>query len=307
MRRGKHPVGVCNLAVPAGQVPRSTLTLIDDYLQSVLFFTPDETKEQIRARALAYIGNPANVATLLAEYEAVHRNLLDSDRVTQLLLSDTEDQSARTVAVAAVYPAAKRLVNEIFLRKLDAGVRGGLFGFTGGGPASGKSVLLATMRERMDIADFREFLEAEVLFDGTLSDSQRAKQHIGLALQRGKRVRVLVVFQPFQQAVEGAIRRAVQTGGERPLRMDVVAAGHFNAWQTARELARAFAGADFALKVQRFAGLGQPFVEETIDVIEQAAAQTTLAEMEQLAYELLESQREHLLPSLYEAMRKPVC
>lgn len=154
--------------------------------------------------------------------------LIDVDLIRELSAEYRADRSRSP----QIHRAASALSKELYARALARPVREDKepkVRFMAGGGGSGKSS--AAERFLGDNA-------ADITFDGTLSNLDRAKVNIDAALASGRDVEIVYVYRSPEKSAEGAIQRAIDTG--RPVPIDVLAEAHAQSGQVVKALAQAY-------------------------------------------------------------------
>jgi hypothetical protein len=155
-------------------------------------------------------------------------NWISSDQAKMLYDPYNLSREARTALDYAVYTPARELALRTYKAILAKPTPPGqkpLVAFTAGGPGSGKSTFIESPE------GLRLRQQVDALYDSNLADTRFAEQLIDLALQRGRRVAIFYVHRTLEEAVHGAIDRALGKEG-RAVRLDNLAEGHFNARKT---------------------------------------------------------------------------
>lgn len=173
-------------------------------------------------------------AELDAEYDALPATesgrRLDTDLVREL---SPEYRADRTLA-PAVHKAASAFTQARFDRMLAKPVaegRDAAVMFTAGGGGSGKSTATAAVLGENN---------ADIIFDGTLSNLAKARKYVEATLATGRDVRIAYVYRSPANSVAGAIGRAIRS--RRPVPVGVLAEAHANAPKVAKALAEEYAG-----------------------------------------------------------------
>jgi len=129
----------------------------------------------------------------------------------------------------------------------------GLWVFTGGGTASGKSAGLSGAAE--DLAD--------LVYDGTMKDFGKADQLITAAADSGKKVRIVYVDRDPDKALPLYFDRAKKEGRTVPL--DVFIESHRGARDTIRQLSQKYAD-DPRVDIQIWSNQGREGEQKIIDI-----------------------------------------
>ncbi|HWD99691.1 MAG TPA: zeta toxin family protein [Bryobacteraceae bacterium] len=138
----------------------------------------------------------------LEEYERRFGNVLNADNAATLF---EEYEADRARYREAVHPAATWIRDELFRRKLreeDAQRRDTVV-FTAGGNAAGKSTALEFTGAHR---------EARAVLDSTFSNPEHARKLVNQVLAAGKRVVILYVRRPLDDAIRGMLDRAADQG-----------------------------------------------------------------------------------------------
>jgi len=120
---------------------------------------------------------------------------------------------------ATLYAVAAEHTDRVFRQLLAAPVKAGrnTVVFMAGGAASGKSSAVAVDQAPGD---------AEMVFDTTFSNSERAMAQVKMALDHGRQVQITYVHRDFEGAVRGMLGRAVSKGSGRVVNVGVMAHTH---------------------------------------------------------------------------------
>jgi hypothetical protein len=168
-----------------------------------------------------------------AEYDALPATeggrRLDTDLVREL---SPEYRADRTLS-SLIHKAASTWTKARFLRMLAKPVSEGrdrAVMFTAGGGGSGKSTA---------VQDVLGDSNADVIYDGTLSNLTRARADIEAALASGRDVRIAYVYRSPKSSAASAIGRAIRSG--RPVPVSVLAEAHAKATQVVKALALEYA------------------------------------------------------------------
>lgn len=164
----------------------------------------------------------------LAEYAARFGNLLNADDAATLFDEYNQDRARYRVAV---HPAATWIRDELFRRALlvRAPEGGNRVVFTAGGNAAGKSTALAFTRDSWG---------AQIVLDSTFSNPEHARRLVDQAIAADKRVGILYVDRPLEDAFGGMLERSGREG--RLVTIGQLITSHRGAAQTMRELWREF-------------------------------------------------------------------
>ena len=143
----------------------------------------EETSRKLRTNPEPY----------LAEYSSRFGNALNADDAATLFDEYNQD---RTKYRVAVHPAATWIRDELFRGALAERAPEGRnrVVFTAGGNAAGKSTALAFTKDGWG---------AQVVLDSTFSNPQHARRLVDQALAADKRITVLYVDRPLEDAFRG--------------------------------------------------------------------------------------------------------
>ncbi len=155
--------------------------------------------------------------------------ILDTDKVREL----NREYVADPAKSARIHRAASAWTRERFTRMLAKPVAAGrnaAVQFLAGG-GSGKSTVAS---------DVLGNLNPDIIYDGTLSNLERAREDVRAALTSGRDVHITYVYRSPKNSAAGAIRRAVEKG--RPVPIEALAAAHADAPAVIRALAKEYNG-----------------------------------------------------------------
>jgi hypothetical protein len=186
---------------------------------------PDELR--VRQETLAKLH--ANPEHYLAEYTKRFGNVLNADDAATLFDEYNQDPMKYRVAV---HPAATWIRDELFRRALAEKAPEGknhVF-FTAGSNAAGKSTALSLTNAPA---------ESQVAFDSTFSNPEHARKLVEQALAANKRVGVLFVQRPLEEAFQGMLDRAETEG--RVVSINQLMNSHQGAAASVRALYQEFA------------------------------------------------------------------
>jgi hypothetical protein len=167
----------------------------------------------------------SNTQYYLAEYRRLFDKLLDTDNARELSPDYNHSNQSRALFGSAVHEPAGNLVWMLWNKMLEEvdPTGGNQVLIMAGGAGSGKTSTAKTlMREAYD--------QAQIIYDTTLSNLNDAIGKIQAALVAGKRVTILYIHRPIENAVQGMLKRALDTGRVLPLR--IMADNHFDAQKT---------------------------------------------------------------------------
>jgi len=181
---------------------------------------PDELR--VRAETLRKLR--ASPESYLAEYSSKFGNVLNADDAATLFDEYSQDRARYRVAV---HPAAISIRDELFRRALAESAPEGRnrVVFTAGGNAAGKSTAISFTQEAS---------RAQVVFDSTFSNWEHALSLVDQALAADKRVTVLYVNRPLEDAFLGMLDRAGREG--RVVTISQLIGSHRGAAATVRRL-----------------------------------------------------------------------
>ena len=152
--------------------------------------------------------------------------ILNADLVRELSPDYLKDRSL----AKNIHEPASELNKVMYQQRLadDMGQEG-VWVFTGGGAASGKSAGLTDAAE--DAAD--------LVMDGTLADFDKSVGLIDAAADSGKAVEIIYIDRDPQKAIVQMLNRAIEEG--RPVPLDVFLDGHRGARQSIKRLTEKYA------------------------------------------------------------------
>jgi hypothetical protein len=181
---------------------------------------PDELR--VREETLRKLR--ANPELYLAEYSRKFANVLNADDAATLFDEYIQDPAKYRVAV---HTAATWIRDELFRRALaeTAPERRNRVVFTSGGNAAGKSTAISFTKDGSG---------AQVVFDSTFSNPDHSRRLVDQALAAGKRVTVLYVDRPLEDAFHGMLERAGREG--RVVTISQLIGSHRGAAETMRDL-----------------------------------------------------------------------
>jgi hypothetical protein len=185
---------------------------------------PDELR--VREETLRKLR--ANSEPYLAEYANKFGNVLNADDAATLFDEYNRDPAKYRVAV---HPAATWIRDELFRRAIAERAPEGKnrVVFTAGGNAAGKSTAISFTQEES---------RAQVVFDSTFSNPEHAQRLVDQALAADKRITVLYVDRPLEDAFRGMLERAGREG--RLVTISQLIGSHRGAAETVRGLWRDF-------------------------------------------------------------------
>jgi hypothetical protein len=184
--------------------------------------------DELRVREETLRDLRANPEPYLAEYSSKFANVLNADDAATLFDEYNQDPAKYRVAV---HPAATWIRDELFRRALAETASEGRnrVVFTAGGNAAGKSTAISFIKEGS---------APQVVFDSTFSNPEHARRLVDQALAAGKRVTVLYVDRPLEDAFHGMLERAGLEG--RVVTISQLIGSHRGAAETMRDLWRDF-------------------------------------------------------------------
>lgn len=161
----------------------------------------------------------------MAAQEAGHEGYVNADMARMLYPPYADSLEARGfLEKATIAPAGYLALNLVWNEVLDqsqADARSEAI-FVAGGMASGKST--RAVRNSLITEN------AAVIFDSVFGNYERAKFVVQQALDVGLFPRAIFIWRPFEDAVEGMLKRLTEEG--RPVSIKQMAEGHFNAQKT---------------------------------------------------------------------------
>jgi hypothetical protein len=158
------------------------------------------------------------------EYFRRFKTVLNVDQAKELCLIYAANRETRARYSDCLYRPAKQFINRMFQRGVGSSKFDEVL-FLSGGTGSGKSVSNA----------YIEITDHTLVVDGTLSSLKTAKDQITLALACGKKAIIIHVYSPIENAVNAAIKRALELG--RVISIESLGSTHFHAQNTLLELA----------------------------------------------------------------------
>lgn len=166
--------------------------------------------------------------------EALRRGplLISADEAKELFPAYARDPRSRSLYSGAVHEASLLLTDLLWQRALAQPLRPerNLVLFSGGGVASGKTTALRHSEVALGLMG-----RTEIVQDSTMSDLERARSRIDLALARGRSVQVIYVFTPIELAVRWLVERGMRAG--RSVDSSAVARSHWQSQATVLALA----------------------------------------------------------------------
>lgn len=166
--------------------------------------------------------------------EALRRGplLISADEAKELFPAYARDHRSRSLYSGAVHEASLLLTDLLWQRALAQPLRPerNLVLFSGGGVASGKTTALRHSEVALGLMG-----RTEIVQDSTMSDLERARSRIDLALARGRSVQVIYVFTPIELAVRWLVERGMRAG--RSVDSTAVARSHWQSQATVLALA----------------------------------------------------------------------
>jgi hypothetical protein len=229
--------------------------------------------EELRVREETLRKLRANPEAYLAEYTSKFGNVLNADDAATLFDEYNQDRAKYRVAV---HTAATWIRDELFRRALAETAPEGRnrVVFTAGGNAAGKSTAISFTKDGSG---------AQVIFDSTFSNPEHARGLLDRALAADKRVTVLYVHRPLEDAFHGMLERAGREG--RVVSISQLIGSHRGAAETMRNLWRDFSK-DTRIQLRFVANSG---AAPRLGSIELAAARD-YTEIEERLYELLNAE-----------------
>ena len=170
----------------------------------------------------------ANPELYFAGYSRKFGNVLNADDAATLFDEYNQDPAKYRVAV---HPAATWIRDELFRRALAERAPEGRnrVVFTAGGNAAGKSTAISFTKDGSG---------AQVVFDSTFSNPGHAQRLVDQALAANKRITVLYVDRPLEDAFLGMLERARREG--RVVTISQLIGSHQGAAESVRHLWRDF-------------------------------------------------------------------
>ena len=210
----------------------------------------------------------ANPQAAIEQYKLLPQTkggkILNADLVRELSPDYLKDRSL----AKNVHEPASALNKVMYQQRLaqDAGQEG-VWVFTGGGPASGKSAGLSDAAE--DAAD--------LVMDGTLANFDKSVGLIDGAADSGKKIKIVYIDRDPEKAIVQMLDRAIEEG--RPVPLDVFLDTHRDARQSIKKLTDKYAN-DPRVDIQIWdnqGGKGDQFLK-TIDNLSEMDYDTALKE-----------------------------
>lgn len=210
----------------------------------------------------------ANPQAAIEQYKLIPKTkggkILNADLVRELSPDYLKDRSL----AKNVHEPASALNKVMYQQRLaqDAGQEG-VWVFTGGGPASGKSAGLSDAAE--DAAD--------LVMDGTLANFDKSVGLIDSAADSGKAVEIVYIDRDPEKAIVQMLDRAIEEG--RPVPLDVFLDTHRDARQSIKKLTDKYAD-DPRVNIEIWdnqGGKGEQFLK-TIDNLSEMDYDTALKE-----------------------------
>jgi len=223
-RSRPHPPSTAQLAV----FRRAALDVtIDEYPGALKIKKARQltgAQREIEARFAAQI--EADPEYFIEKYRCDYGKLLNTDNGRELSSDYSGSKKTRSENAAAVQEPASAVVKEVWRRMLaeedPAGTDTVLFLAGGGG--SGKT----RATEAPGVNEYKD--QAQIIFDTTMASTDSSIRKVEEALSAGKRVAIIYIHRPIEQAIKGVVERTVKEGRVVPI--DVLAHDHFNAQQT---------------------------------------------------------------------------
>jgi Zeta toxin len=217
-------------------------------------------QREIEARFAAQI--EADPEYFIDKYRHDYGNVINTDNARELSPDYRKSKRSRTEHSASVHEPASAVVKEVWRRVLAEVKLAGndTVVFLAGGGGSGKT----TATDMPGVKEYKDL--AQVIFDTTMASTTSSIRKVEEALNAGKRVAVIYIHRPIEQAVKGVVERAVKEGRVVPI--DVLAHDHFAARQTIIALEKRYRadGAVFILVLDNSRD-GQAAVKVSVDFI----------------------------------------
>ena len=168
---------------------------------------------------------------LVEEYNALEGTeggkVLDTDIARELSPEYRADRSR----AGEVHEAVSKFIDKLSRARIDDTSPDGVVVFMAGGGGAGKSSAGKLLSDVFETAD--------IVYDGTLSTYNKAKQRIQLALDAGQDVYISYIYRdPVDALRNGVLSRAMKTGRTVPL--DGLVKGHAGSSETVNKLQETF-------------------------------------------------------------------
>ncbi len=138
-----------------------------------------------------------NTPALIKQYQEKHGNVFNVDNMKDLVPDHAEN---KTLSEGFHKPAAKLIGKMVDTTIKENAGKFKTVNFMGGAPAVGKSM------------NASKFLNADITVDGTLADTNRSIEQMGLALKKGYKVHINYIDDDPKQIIDNAIARAQRNG-----------------------------------------------------------------------------------------------
>ena len=256
---GDDEVRAINEAAGVADLPRlsqlqgaSSSPATSTYQASIVASDPRASGNPVALRMNDQIANDFEGA--ITRYSQIERTkggkVINADYAREL----SDDYLADRTLAQDVQAPSSEFARALFDRRLaESQGDEGLWVFTGGGTASGKSAGLSGAAE--DLAD--------LVYDGTMKDFGKADQLITAAADSGKKVRIVYVDRDPDKALPLYFDRAKKEGRTVPL--DVFIESHRGARDTIRQLSQKYAD-DPRVDIQIWSNQGREGEQKIIDI-----------------------------------------
>jgi hypothetical protein len=166
----------------------------------------------------------------------------------------SDDYKANKALASDVQAPSSEFARALYNKRLNESQGDeGLWVFTGGGTASGKSAGLSDAAENL----------ADLVYDGTMKNFDKSDKMISEAAKSGKKVRIVYVDRDPDKALPLYFKRAESEGRTVPL--DVFIDSHRGARDTIRKLSEKHAN-DPSVDIQIWSNQGSAGEQKLIDV-----------------------------------------
>lgn len=177
----------------------------------------------------------------IADYRNVpgtdNGRIISADNARELFPDYNASDDTRSANSAAVQEPASYLTKQVYADALSQPVKDdkdATVFFSAGGTGAGKTTALSQVPDVQQMMD-----RADLVYDGTMSNFNSAKDRIDAALDSGRNVNIGYINRdPVDSFTNGALPRAVETGRTVPL--DAHISAHIGAAKTIQELQEAY-------------------------------------------------------------------